>query len=116
MRAVDQVVIDEPTFKLLFEEGTCTGCRNTVLSSLEDIKNDNLQEYLKNRTVIAGQCKAITAIENPENLILVGACTREMKAEGKYVKGCPPNNIWVVQAIVGEGKAKRQYATEDIND
>ncbi len=116
MRAVDQVIIDDPTFKLLFEEGTCTGCRNTVLSSLEDIKNDNLQEYLKDKTVIAGQCKTIPAVENPENLILVGVCTRDMKAEGKYVKGCPPNNIWVVQAIVGEGKAKRQYATEDIDD
>ncbi len=116
MRAVDHVIIEEPTFNLLFEEGTCTGCRNTVLSSLVDIKNDNLQEYLKNKTVIAGQCNSVPDDVDPEGLILVGVCTRDMKAKGKYVKGCPPNNIWVVQAIVGEGKAKRQYATEDIDD
>ncbi len=116
MRAVDHVIIEEPTFKLLFEEGTCTGCRNTVLSSLEDIKKDNLQEYLKNKTVIGGQCSSVPDDVDPENLVLVGVCTRDMKAKGNYVKGCPPNNIWVVQAIVGEGKAKRQYATEDIDD
>jgi len=115
-RAVDHVLVDEPTFNLIFEEGTCTGCRNTVLSSLCDIKNDNLEEELKNKTVIAGKCTSIPQELAPENLILVGACIREMQERGKYVKGCPPNNIWVVQAIVGEGKAKRQYATEDVDD
>jgi len=116
MRAVDHVLIEEPTFNLIFEEGTCTGCRNTVLSCLRDIQNDNLEEYLKNKTVIAGECSCLPDHVAPENLILVGACIADKKEFGKFVKGCPPNNIWVVQAIVGDGKAKRQYATDDIAD
>jgi hypothetical protein len=31
------------------------------------------------------------------------------------VKGCPPNNSYVVQAIIGErAKAKRMYAEGDL--
>ncbi len=116
MRASEHVLIDEPTFNLIFEEGTCTGCRNTVLSSIVDIKNDNLENHLKNKTIIAGKCEKLPTNVDHENLILVGACVADKKKYGKYVKGCPPNNIWVVQAIVGDGKVKRQYATEDIND
>ncbi len=117
LRSSEDVIVDVENFHLLFEEGACTGCRNTVLSSIVDIKNDGSLEYLKGKTVIAGpiQESDLPADVSPDNLILVGKCTKPFAHLGKHVKGCPPNNIWVVQAIVGE-QAKRRYATEEIND
>ncbi len=117
MRASEDVIVDIDDFSLFFEEGTCTGCRNTVLSSIVDIKNDGLLEMLKGKTVVAGLLEEEEIAPNisRENIVLVGKCTKPLSHLGKYVKGCPPNNIWVVQAIVGD-KAKRRYATEEIKD
>lgn len=117
LRASEDVIVEVEDFHLFFEEGACTGCRNTVLSSIVDIKNDGSLDLLKGKTVVAGPVEPgkIPPDISPENLVLVGKCTKPLDYLGKHVKGCPPNNIWVVQGIVGEN-AKRRYATEEIKD
>ncbi|MFZ5633912.1 MAG: DUF362 domain-containing protein [Bacillota bacterium] len=117
LRASEDAIVEVEGFNLIFEEGACTGCRNTVLSSIVDIKNDGNLDLLRGKTVIAGPIEEAKLPKGvlPENLVLVGKCTRHLAALGKHAKGCPPNNIWVVQSIVGD-KAKRRYATEEIKD
>ncbi|MBS3975220.1 MAG: DUF362 domain-containing protein [Syntrophomonadaceae bacterium] len=116
-RSSEDVIVDVQDFHLLFEEGTCTGCHNTVLSSIVDIKNDGNQDYLPGKWVVAGLLneESLPAGVAKENLVLVGKCTKLWAEQGIYVKGCPPNNIWVVHAICGD-EVKRRYATEDIED
>lgn len=117
LRASEDVFVNVEGFNLVFEEGACTGCRNTVLSSIVDLKNDDNLDFLKGKTVIAGPIEEdkLPNDISPENLVLVGKCTQPLAHRGKHVKGCPPNNIWVVQSIAGD-RAKRRYATEEIKD
>lgn len=117
MRASEDVIVDVEGFNLVLEKGACTGCRNTVLSSIVDIKNDGKLDCLRGKIVIAGPLDEAKLPEgvSPEDLVLVGKCTQSLAHRGKHVKGCPPNNFWVVQAIAGE-RAKSRYATEDIKD
>lgn len=117
LRASEDVIVDVENFRLIFEEGACTGCRNTVLSSIVDLKNDGNEACLKGKTVVAGPIgeNDLPKDVSPDNLILVGKCTKDFAHLGRHVKGCPPNNIWVVQAIVG-GQVKRRYATEESVD
>jgi len=116
-RSSEDAIVEVQDLRLLIEEGTCTGCHNTVLSSIVDIKNDGLLNYLTGKWVVAGIIKEQTlpAGVAMENLIFVGKCTKPWAEQGVYVEGCPPNSIWVVQAMCGD-QVKRSYATEDDTD
>ncbi len=116
-RASESVVVDVPDFRVVFKEGTCTGCHNTVFSSIFDMKNDDCLHHLRGKRILAG---LLDEHEIPrdvprENLILVGKCLAKFRDRGVWVKGCPPNNVWVVQAVVG-GDARRRYATDGSRD
>ena len=100
-------------FKLIYGEDACTGCRNTVLSALIDMKNSDQLMYLPGVTVVAGA--ADVAIEElPGEVVTVGTqCTPKDKMGLRHAKGCPPNNIDVVKAIIGgKAEAKRAYADD----
>lgn len=115
-RACETVLEGVPPFELLMDEGACTGCRNTVISAIMDLKNQNLEGSLEGKFIVAGPLdeKLLPPGANGKNTILVGVCTRHLEGRGDYVKGCPPNNIFIVRAVVGEEqKIERRYATEE---
>ncbi|WP_130862599.1 DUF362 domain-containing protein [Bacilliculturomica massiliensis] len=92
------------SFRLIFDEQACTGCRNTVISSLMDMKAQELFEYLENMNVIVGPVKYedLPKDADPENTVLIGKCTNHLKEYGfRSVKGCPPGNADTVQGILG---------------
>jgi len=100
------VIIEAPGFSLISDERTCTGCRNTVLSSLVDLEQANQLERLKGITMIAGKIEEVPEIES-RKLILVGLCLAKFKDRGRFVTGCPPNNRDVVGEVLGvEAKAR----------
>jgi uncharacterized protein (DUF362 family) len=113
-RACEVEIEGVPSFDLLFDEGACTGCRNTVLSAIMDMKSDNIQHLLEGKTVIAGPLPNVPPESKKEDVVLVGKCVKHLHEFGTYVKGCPPNNIWVVKGIVGDRMdVGRRYATEE---
>ena len=100
------VTIEAPRFSLISDDRTCTGCRNTVLSSLVDLQQANQLERLKGITMIAGKVEEVPEIES-RKLILVGLCLAKFKDRGRFVTGCPPNNRDVVGEVLGvEAKAR----------
>lgn len=116
-RACETSIEGLPAFDLVLDEGACTGCRNTVLSAIMDMKAEGLESFLEGKYIVAGPLEAARLPGNirKEDIVLVGICTRELaeKGLGRYVQGCPPNNIFVVRGIVGEEKqVERRYATE----
>jgi len=105
-----------PPYKLIFAEGACTGCRNTVISSLMDLKSQELTQYLEGKILVVGPVKEeeLPPESTPENTVLIGKCTNPLKGKGRSVKGCPPGNVFVVQGIVGdEVKVGRRYSDAD---
>ncbi len=89
-------------YTLLIGEETCTGCRNTVRSSMIEFEDHQNSDALQGKIIVTGPVKESELPENAskDNLILVGKCTRHLKHLGTWVPGCPPLNEYVVEAII----------------
>lgn len=97
------------SFHLIFDEQACTGCRNTVISSLMDMKAQDLFTYLEDMNVIVGPVKYEDLPKDAaeDNTVLIGICTNHLKTYGfRSVKGCPPGNADTVKGILGD---RREY-------
>lgn len=100
-----------PPYTMIFDKGACTGCRNTVISALMDLKADGLEKYLDGKYIVVGPVKELPPEATKENTVLVGQCTKKMEDKGTWVPGCPPGNVFVVQGIVGDAvKVGRRYS------
>jgi uncharacterized protein (DUF362 family) len=94
------------SFNLVFNSQACTGCHNTVISSMIDMKAEDLLPYLENMNVMVGSCTKDDLPEgaNADNTICVGICSKKLADECgfRWVVGCPPNNADVVQGVIGD--------------
>lgn len=116
MRSVEDDPVEVDGFSLLFGGVTCTGCRNTVMSALVDMRNAGQLKYLPGVTVITGDPDIEKAILN-DKIVAVGQCVPGNKRGKRFVTGCPPNNAYVVDAIIGgREKVKRMYAEESLEE
>lgn len=114
MRSVEDSPVEVEGFQLIHNEGTCTGCRNTVMSALIDMRNADQLMYLPGVIVVTGDAP-LPADVNQEIVVTVGLCMQENKSE-RHVKGCPPNNALVVKAIIGNrAEVKRMYAEDSLD-
>ena len=114
LRSTEDDPVQVEGFNLIFGGVTCTGCRNTVMSALADMRNADQLMYLPGVTVVTGDPQMPPFVDM-EKIVAVGKCVPQSKQGKNYVKGCPPNNAYVVQAIIGDrGKAKRMYAEGDL--
>ncbi len=114
LRSTEDDPVQVEGFNLIFGGVTCTGCRNTVMSALADMRNADQLMYLPGVTVVTGDPQMPPFVDM-EKIVAVGKCVPQSKRGKNYVKGCPPNNAYVVQAIIGDrGKAKRMYAEGDL--
>jgi uncharacterized protein (DUF362 family) len=114
LRAVEDDPVKVEGFNLIQGEATCTGCRNTVMSALVDMRNADQIMYLPGVTVVTGDAPLPEGIAE-ESIVTVGLCMQENRSE-RHVKGCPPNNALVVKAIIGDrAEVKRMYADEPLD-
>jgi uncharacterized protein (DUF362 family) len=111
LRSVEDEPVQMEGFRLIHGEAACTGCRNTVMSALIDMRNADQLMYLPGVTVVTGDAP-LPADVSPEDIVTVGLCMKEKKT-ARHVKGCPPNNFLIVKAIIGDrAEAGRMYADE----
>ncbi|UCD70923.1 MAG: DUF362 domain-containing protein [Syntrophobacterales bacterium] len=116
MRSVEDDPVEVDGFSLLFGGVTCTGCRNTVMSALVDMRNAGQLKYLPGVTVITGDPDIPKAIPSDE-IVAVGQCVPGDKRGRRFVRGCPPNNAYVVNAIIGgREKVRRMYAEKSLEE
>lgn len=116
LRSTEDNPVKVEGFNLIYGGVTCTGCRNTVMSALMDMKNSDQLMYLPGVTVITGD--PLIPVGVPEDgVVAVGKCVPKKKRGKRFVQGCPPNNVFVVDAIVGgREKVKRRYAEGDLSE
>jgi len=101
LRCEEDHRIDSEGVNITHAEGTCTGCRNGLLSSLFDMRADGSLERARGLTIIAGPA-AVPAGVPQEFLVSIGTCCLpEARRLLRYVRGCPPNNVDIVKAIMG---------------
>lgn len=106
MRVLEDERVKIEGLDLIYGEATCTGCRMGIVSSLFDMKEANQLMYLPGITVVTGDPEIPETIPR-DGLVTVGRCVPEGKKSSRHVKGCPPNNLAIVQAIIG-GRAKTE--------
>ena len=99
--------------RLIFDYQACTGCHNTVISSLFDMKSQDLFKYCENMNIVVGPVKLEDLPEgaNADNTVAIGLCAKKTVGDAlglRWAVGCPPNNATVVQAILGD---RRDYGT-----
>lgn len=113
LRAAEDNPVEVEGFEIIHGEATCTGCRNTVMSALVDMRNADQLMYLPGVTVLTGNASLPEGV-SPDHVVTVGLCQKETRTQ-RYVKGCPPNNALVVKAIIGDrAEVKRMYAEEGL--
>ncbi len=94
--------IDREGIEVVHSEGTCTGCRNGLLSSLFDMRAAGTLERARGVTVIAGPTPVPDGIPQ-EMLVSVGSCSLpEARSLLRYVRGCPPNNSDIIRALMAD--------------
>ncbi|MFH1085807.1 MAG: DUF362 domain-containing protein, partial [Chloroflexota bacterium] len=86
--------------RIIHAEGSCTGCRNGVLSSLFDMIQAGTIAQARGVVIVTGGAEPPTDVP-AERVVPVGVCCpRHLRAWPRYVNGCPPNNVDIVQAIL----------------
>ncbi len=115
LRAIEDDPVQVEDFHLIHGEVTCTGCRNTVMSALIDMRNAGQLEFLSGVWVLTGGALLPDGVSR-ENVVTVGKCMPKESRTERHVKGCPPNNAYVVKAIIGDRAAvKRMYADDTLD-
>jgi uncharacterized protein (DUF362 family) len=104
VRCEEDTRIDSAGIGIVQSQGTCTGCRNGLLSSLFDMKADGSIERARGVTVVSGPTPIPQDIP-PEKLVSVGSCALpEARRLPRHVRGCPPNNVDIIRALTnGQG-------------
>ncbi|MDR1271847.1 MAG: DUF362 domain-containing protein [Clostridiales Family XIII bacterium] len=101
-----------PSFNLVWSDKACTGCRNTVISVLMDMKKENLLGLLDGQYALVGHHaeSEIPIGASPENTVLVGRCAASLGAAGygRCVIGCPPGNSDTIKGLIGESAGKER--------
>jgi len=79
------------------------------MSSIFDMKAGNQLMYLPGITIVTGDPEIPVYVPR-DGLVTVGRCVPESKRGKRHAKGCPPNNIDIVQAVMGDrAKAERHW-------
>lgn len=99
LRAEEDDRIDAEGISIIHSEGTCTGCRNGLLSSLFDMRADGSLAKARGLTIVAGPTPLPRGVPQ-EYLVGIGSCALpEAKELPSFVKGCPPNNVDIIRAL-----------------
>jgi uncharacterized protein (DUF362 family) len=98
MEEDDRIRVED--VRVIHAEGSCTGCRNGVLSSLFDMIQDGTIGAARGMVIVTGGAVPPAGM-GVDEVVPVGICCPErLKASPRYVKGCPPNNVDIVGAIL----------------
>ena len=109
MRVLEDDRLKIEDFELHVGEVTCTGCRLGIMSSLFDMKETGQLMYLPGVTLVSGDPPVAESLPR-EGLVTVGRCVPKDKRSDRHVKGCPPNNMDIVKAIIGDrAKVERHW-------
>jgi hypothetical protein len=110
MRVEEDDRIVYSNVQIVHSEGTCTGCKVAIMSSLFDMKNKGILDQADGFTFATGDVELPYGIPD-DKVVTVGICVPKEKRGKRWSKGCPPNNIYTIEAVTGQ-QSKDSYSTE----
>ena len=94
-----EILREAPPGSLQIGADTCSGCRNTVISVLVELQARGALAALEGRTIVTGAPSAKEPLS--ARPIFVGNCARQRGGDRENVPGCPPENSWIIDLILG---------------
>ncbi|HHW73754.1 MAG TPA: DUF362 domain-containing protein [Firmicutes bacterium] len=91
-----EILKEVPSCSLQIGDDTCSGCRNTVISVLVELKARGRLDALSDKIIVTG---TPPGHELPGEAILVGNCARQHGPNKNFIAGCPPENSWIIEAL-----------------
>ncbi len=91
-----EILKEVPPGSLRIGGGTCSGCQNTIIAVLVELKARGQLTALAGRTIITGSLPEEELSGEP---LFVGNCTRRYPG-ADYIAGCPPENSWIVDLLL----------------
>ena len=83
---------------------SCSACLSTVVMLLERYHSDLLDYAGPNEKVHIALGKSVGDV--PAGTVLIGNCTANKKAQGLFIKGCPPVASDILEAIKNAGEKR----------
>ena len=99
-----------PNVQIVHSEGTCTGCKVGIMSSLFDMKNKGILDQADGFAFVTGDVEIPYGIPE-DKVVTVGICVPKEKRGKRWSRGCPPNNVYTIEAVTGKLQ-KDTYASE----
>lgn len=107
LRAVEDDPVEVKGFQWVNDTSTCTGCRNSVMAALREMRQQGGIKALEGLAIVTGGARLPAGVPRGR-VVTVGRCTPEADREGgPHVVGCPPNNAPIAKAIAGAAPAER---------
>jgi uncharacterized protein (DUF362 family) len=99
LRAEEDDRIDREGVRIVHTEGACTGCRNGLLSTLLDLRAAGGLAQARGTTFVVGPAPLPDDVSE-DRLVVIGTCASpEARRAGRFVRGCPPNNVDIIRAL-----------------
>ncbi len=92
-----EILQEAPPGSLQIGADTCSGCRNTVISVLVELKARDALVALAGQTIVTGTSPKEPPPGQP---LYVGNCARQGGEHRNSVPGCPPENSWIIDLIL----------------
>lgn len=117
LRSIEDNPVKAKNFHWISDTTTCTGCRNTVMATLMEMRRADQLGYLEGMAIITGDVPLPNDVPR-EKVVTVGKCVPKKNRIGtRYVEGCPPNSTPIVKAIIGDrAEVKRPYAEKKLDE
>jgi hypothetical protein len=85
------------------------------MSAFIDMRNVGQLEFLSGTWVLTGGAFPPEGVPLGD-IVTVGKCMPEESRTARHVKGCPPNNAYVLKAIIEDrAEVKRMYADDTLD-
>jgi uncharacterized protein (DUF362 family) len=96
---------------VVYDKGSCSSCLSTLMLFLRRFKDDMSQYLLDDNKFHIAIGKGVDK-HTKKGTVYIGNCTRHMKDNGIYVKGCPPVPTRIYEAIVGREPEENEPEVE----
>jgi len=101
----------------IMTKGSCSSCQALLAYGMERLKSLDGYDPNKGMYVVIGGANKIPEGVDPNQVILMGDCTKKHKGKGIFVEGCPPLEMQPTWTIIDKkyevpAESKRVYADE----
>ncbi len=84
----------------IHSDNACSSCQGLLAYTMENLKSTGEYDKHAGIHIVMGKTKQLPEGVDPEDIILVGDCTKRFRGQGVTAGGCPPAEPFILFAIL----------------